>query len=687
MLVLIHQVMIVFVSLTLLCVGVSTIVVAQGTEENYMETIANSSLEEERIHEGLIEDQEYLEDLRRKPINLNHVDRAGLQKIPFLSFYQVEQFLRHRELAGEFNSINELQGIAGFDVETVELLLPLVTISASTALLPSSLAVPKGRGYVMSSFARQLEIKRGFKISDTLRSRYLGDPNRLLVRIRHKIQNRYYLSINAKKDPGEPFFNRKQPYGFDYYSGSLLAKDIGRIEKIVIGDYNLQFGQGLTLWSGGQFTRGNVVLQTSNVGSGIRQHTGMRESGYFRGIALTTRFRRTTLTPFVAYNALTGNLASKEGVTVITGFNASGLHRTAHELRNRGAIKQRVYGLNTEYDKARLKLGITYLTTDFRYDVSPPDQAYNEYRFQGRRLQQFGIYGQYTLFNSFFYGETAHSINTGWAHMVGSVISLGKKLSVGINYRNYQSNYHQFYAEGYGRLSTLGNERGFYFALRFHPSRSWDLSTAIDLHKFPDARYRARLPSQGSLYYTRIQRIWYKRGAIALRFQHREYEENYLAEFKVYDDLAKVTKNQMRMNFNFKISNNWELASRVERSYFFKSKESKQNGLLAYQDFQWQDGNKRWKVSLRTIYFDVDSYNARIYSFERDLLYSLSFPFYYHRGARLYINQRVKLNKHWTIWTKVGWTRYFNRDSYGSGLDLVDKNHRTEIRFQIRYQW
>lgn len=87
------------------------------------------------------------------------------------------------------------------------------------------------------------------------------------------------------------------------------------------------------------------------------------------------------------------------------------------------------------------------------------------------------------------------------------------------------------------------------------------------------------------------------------------------------------------------------------------------------------------------IYFDIDSYNARIYSFERDMLYSLSFPFYYHRGARLYINQRVKLNKKWAIWAKVGWTRYFDQDSYGSGLDLVEKNRRTEIRFQIQYQW
>ncbi|MVZ66474.1 hypothetical protein GQF61_11445 [Sphingobacterium sp. DK4209] len=660
--------MIVFVGLILLFLGLSSIVIAQEAEENYVENIANSSLEEEQIHEGLIEHQEYLEELRRKPINLNQVDRASLQKIPFLSFYQIEQFLRHRELAGDFISIYELQAIAGFDIETVEMLLPLVTINESTRLIPPSSSISKGKGYIMSSIARQLEIKRGFQISDTLRSRYLGDPNRILVRIRHKIQNRYYLSINAKKDPGEPFFNRKQRYGFDYYSGSLLAKDVGRMEKLVIGDYNLQFGQGLTLWSGGQFTRGNAVLQTTSLGAGIRQHTGMRESGYFRGIALTTKFRRTKLTPFVSYNALTGNLASREGATVITGFNASGLHRTAYELRNRRAVKQRVYGLNAEYDKSRLKMGITYLGTDFKHDVSPSQQAYNEYRFKGRHLRQLGIYGQYTSLNTFFYGETAHSINTGWAHMMGSVVSLGKKFSVGINYRNYQSNYHQFYAEGYGRLSTLGNERGVYFALRYHPSRSWDLSTAIDFHKFPDLRYRARLPSQGSLFYSQIQRIWYKRGAIALRYQHREYEENYLAKFKVYDELAKVKKDQIRINFHYKISTNWEIANRVEFTHFSKSMEHKQNGVLAYQDFQWQDVEKRWKASVRMIYFDIDSYNARIYSFERDMLYSLSFPFYYHRGARLYINQRVKLNKKWAIWAKVGWTRYFDQDSYGSAL-------------------
>src|SRR3546814_1029555 len=76
--------------------------------------------------------------------------------------------------------------------------------------------------------------------------------------------------------------------GFDFYSAHLLLKPSrGVFKKIVLGDYLLQFGQGLVLWNGFSLGKGPAALNIARQGRGIRAHSSAGESYFFRGLATT----------------------------------------------------------------------------------------------------------------------------------------------------------------------------------------------------------------------------------------------------------------------------------------------------------------------------------------------------------------------------------------------------------------
>src|SRR5690606_2679514 len=106
-------------------------------------------------------------------------------------------------------------------------------------------------------YGRALQLSEGFlRPKDSGKSRYLGNPDRYFIRYRYQLPKHFKISINMKKDAGEQFFYESQKHGFDFYSASLLFNELGRVKNLVLGDYSLQFGQGLSLWSGLSFGKG-----------------------------------------------------------------------------------------------------------------------------------------------------------------------------------------------------------------------------------------------------------------------------------------------------------------------------------------------------------------------------------------------------------------------------------------------
>lgn len=201
----------------------------------------------------------------------------------------------------------------------------------------SKLAWPFQEGYKVYS-------PRNFKTEAQYRkkldSRFRGIPLGTFVKYKMKIGKHLQGGITLENDPGEAYFTRYQKTGFDFFSFHLYATAGGRIRTLALGDYRIQWGQGLLVWSG--FTSGKSALALGNEKSarGIAPYTSTDENNYLRGMAVALKpWQDVTAELFFSYKRTDGTILEMDSLTdddVLTAaLYRSGYHRNKNECEKR----------------------------------------------------------------------------------------------------------------------------------------------------------------------------------------------------------------------------------------------------------------------------------------------------------------------------------------------------------------
>lgn len=632
---------------------------------------------------------EQLAYFRRYPIDLNRTDGQDLASLGFLSPILIQRLLAHRQASGEFISVLELQAIEGLGPQLAELLSQFVTVGSGRSLRGIKLAdlAAEGEHDLMLRYGRILEKQRGYHIDDPDRSRYLGSPDRLFVRYRYRMGRDLQVSINMKKDPGEQFFAGVQRYGFDFYSASVSVKNQGRLRNLVLGDYALQFGQGLAMWNGLAFGKGTMLQSVARQPHGLRPYTSANEFLFLRGAAATVDLGKVSVTPFVSGRKLTGSVqTASDSALVVGALGQTGLHRTPGEAANRRALQQWVYGINAQYQRRGLKLGGTVFRTQFDGSITPQPLLRNRYAFSGDALANASLYYNYGFRNFHVFGEGAYQWGRGFAFVNGLLASLTPQLSLMLLHRDYQKDYHSFFNQGLAEGSYASNEKGFLSGLVYHPSRRIEWTLYADFFRFPWLRYRVDAPSQGTDLTTQFAYSWYRRARVSARYRYRLRQENLrldLPENQVVD----VVRHQVRVDGQYKIGEAWTMRNRVEWMHYQKEQHKRESGWMAYQDVIYNRMGARWSGNLRLALFGVPSYDSRMYAYENDVLYGYSFPVYQHTGLRFYTNFRYRISRRTDLWLRYATFVYRDLEQIGSGLDLIEGNRRSDMRAQLRFRF
>lgn len=244
---------------------------------------------------------EVLSRLKKHPINLNKTSSEELKTLVFLSPLQISNFFAYIKENGNFVDVLELQTIDAFDVKTVESLIPFVTLNATTEYEKLSFhnLINLGENDVVMRYAQTLQKQKGF--TDLPGNRYLGTPERFQTRYRFHYGTIVSAAITFDKDAGEKFIGKP----FDFFSGNIALYKLGKIKKVVIGDYTLQFGQGITLWSGFSFGKGPDVTSVAKKDLGLKPYTSANEYSFLRGASATINLHKNfDLTPFVSFRNL-----------------------------------------------------------------------------------------------------------------------------------------------------------------------------------------------------------------------------------------------------------------------------------------------------------------------------------------------------------------------------------------------
>lgn len=654
----------------------------------------------ERLTETAVEDRAEDFDLsgladrlyyyQQHPIDLNETDGSELKELGFVPQLFIDNLLDHRHRSGAFVAVQELQVINGLDAELLRSLLPFVTVREKSRLADVGVRelLQTGSHELMARYGRTIQQRRGYAITDTSRSRYLGSPDQLFVRYRYRYGNDLQVAINMKKDAGESFFRGAQRQGFDFYSGSVYLRGQRRFRDVVVGDYALQFGQGLALWNGLGFGKGAMVQGIAKQTTGLRPYTSSNELLFLRGGAATVALGKFEVTPFFSWRNLDGSLSvASDGRKSVSSLGQTGLHRTPAEVANRNAIQQWVSGANIWYQLARFRIGLLTYHTRFDTPIEPQPLLRNRYAFRGDALWNSSVYYSRSWQGVYLFGEAAHRHGGGFAVMQGLVATLHHHLSLALHYRNYQRNYYSFFSQGLAAGSGVANERGFYAGLVYHPSRKVEWMVYGDFFRFPWLRYRVDAPSHGVDLMSQLTYTWYKKAHFSIRYRYRLNQENAAIDDRPHRLVADVRRQQVRLNGQYQLNARWTMRNRVEFSHYHKEGTAAELGFMAYHDVIYKPLSGRLSGNMRLAIFGIPSYNARMYAYENDVLYGYSFPVYHNDGVRAYINARCRFGRRADIWLRYATFIYRGVDVVGGGLDAIAGNQRSDVKVQLRWRF
>ncbi|MGB0424727.1 MAG: hypothetical protein ACPGED_10395, partial [Flavobacteriales bacterium] len=391
--------------------------VRQRIIEQRIEIISESLDEGEELdYTTLLDDLNHFYDVK---IDLNHTDALELSALNLLTEFQINALLDHIDTYGPLQKIWELQSVKLWDLPTIYNVLPFVKTNSVSELSGVKLkkVLKEGSHDLFLRYQQVLETPIGYTEAPegSTSARYLGDQSRMYARYRFTYARNISIGFTAEKDPGEEFFTGSQKQGFDFYSAHFFYQDKTFVRKALIGDFQAQFGQGLTLWSGLAFGKSAAVMGVKRTALGIRPYTSVDENRFLRGGAITLGAKNVEVTAFYSKKDIDANLVSfgdtlsEEANPVISSFQQSGFHRTENEMFDKDAISETYFGTNVSYKTRNLSLGLTGVASRFDAEVNRNLALYNQFEFNSNENQVVGVDYSFGLKNVNFFGETSMS--------------------------------------------------------------------------------------------------------------------------------------------------------------------------------------------------------------------------------------------------------------------------------------
>jgi hypothetical protein len=661
-----------------------------GTDvQEIIENISVQTESENFEYDGNIDELEYFKD---HPINLNIATIETLNDFPLLNTQQKTALLNYISLHGKLVSIYELQAIPGFDILTINRILPYIKVNndVKEAVVTGKTLFGKGRFTFISRYKQTIENSDGYTRTDG--KGYLGKPFNLFLRFRYNYGAKLSYGFTAEKDAGEEFFKGSNKQGFDYYSGHVFLRDFKALKALALGDYEVRLGQGLMMWSGFGFRKSPAVMSVKREGMKLRPYTSLNEFNYMRGAGFTVGAKGFEFTAFGSFKQIDASLIASSDTSInalesFSSFVESGYHRTANEIAKRNAVNQLLAGGNFSYNHKRWHVGVNALYAKFFRDMQRTLYPYNQFDFNKSQLINASLDYHFVVRNFHLFGEAGMSDNLGFGLVNGALITIDPKVDVSVVHRYYSRSFHTLYGNPFAEASRPQNENGIYLGISVKPVRNIRIDGYFDLYRSDWLKYLTDAPSWGSDNYLQLMFAPNKKFEMYLRYRFELRKRNQTDNDSPVDYLVDDKRQSLRYNIKYKVSESVTLANRIEWSFYRNGSLKPENGFLIYQDVNFRMLSFPLSFNARLAIFKTSSYNTRIYAYENDVLYSFSIPAYYQNGMRWYISVRYTITRNVDIWLRAAQTTLFDAKTISSGLDKIDKPHKTEVKAQLRLKF
>jgi hypothetical protein len=608
----------------------------------------------------------------------------------------LEQITEYRLEFGKFISIYEIQAIPYWDLNTIYLILPFIYVDDKLDQLQVTFKefLKYGTFEAFMRYQRVMEQKGGYQnvpdsVLQSTNSIYHGNPDRYYSRLRFTYRNNISMGITMEKDPGEAFFRRNNKTGFDFYSAHAFYQGGKYLRTVALGDYQIQIGQGLNLWVGHAFNKTSDVINIKKNARGLRPYASIDEVRFLRGAAVELAYKNIHFTTFGSVKSVSATLQQSldtlsQEEEFASALNQTGLHRTTSEIDRKNALTERMFGSYLQYKSKALQLGVSVVHQSYDRIFDRAIQPYNQFDFRGKSLMNIGLDYNYVYKNTNFFGEIVRSGSGSIGMLHGALIAIDSKMSLSMLYRNYPRDFHTFYSQGFREGSRSQNEQGLYTGLfwKIHKRVTWD--NYLDIFKFPWLRYQVNAPSHGFEFLSQVTYRPDKKLEIYARFRQQVRQRNSTIDDGTIREVEDVIQRNYRLHFSYKVSESITLKSRIEFVGIHRKSAGFEQGFLIYQDIIFKPKSSPISLSLRYAVFDTDSYDARIYAFESNMLNVFYIPAHSGKGMRAYALLRYEFAKRFDLWVRYGIFLYEDINSIGSGAEGISGNRKSDIGIQLR---
>ncbi|MBN1388134.1 MAG: helix-hairpin-helix domain-containing protein [Bacteroidales bacterium] len=581
-----------------------------------LEDIAGSSDENYQAI-NLAEELSYLLE---NPVNINSGDVKEIKRLFFLTIFQAASIVDYTNKNGDIISVVEISYIPGFDRELAEIMQPFII-------------------YKDSHNNHRPDNRYHFRLTTNIladdgetEADFTGSKYKLLSKLR-LFSGPFEASLTLDKDKGEPLL--LQGYKPDFLSGNTTYYPEGLLNKIIIGDYKVQFGQGLTVWNG--FSRPPVPTEQRIMkgSSNIIPYSSTDENDFFRGVAISLNTKGFNIISFASMNMIDASTGYDEnsGTKYIKSFYYNGVHNTPNTIMKRNQVMESCIGFNVNRMSKNFYTGINAVYTGFSLPVMPVEDIRNIYDFRGKVNASFSFDYACLFRSSYLFGEFALDNYFETAFLQGISLNPEGRIRCNIMYSRVNRGYNSFHGNASGvstfnkpassLLANLSSELTSFLSLSGGFLRQKELWFNNISGNFPHSTvYLLSLSLKPAGFISIISDV-----------KHRISDQwiNPQQGIKTGTDLKKTN---LRLSVETVASEQLKLRTRFEKVLVTGSTD---RGFLCYQSAGYVFRKIPLEIRGRLTLFKTGSYDTRIYTWEDDLLYNPVIKPLYEEGKRSYL--------------------------------------------------
>lgn len=549
--------------------------------------------EVERLHA-------YLE----RPFKINLASVSSMRSCGIFSPFQTASLLDYRSRHGDIMSLQELSSIDGFTEDIARRIAPFISLdggslhSYRSGFSPVSVDIASRGGARFADGA----VSGGYALKGRIDA---GDA----------------LSVSVSSSyPYSEMFNLPE-----VYSGCIDFKPRRIPLRLIAGDFNARFGQGLALWNGMSMTGLQKVSSFFMRTSGLSSSWSFTGSSAHTGLACEYSFSRFRLSALASFPQL-----KKDGFKAVDILPAANLCW---------------HGRNAS-------VSVTHYQ-----ELVQADQEHIAYIKDMKTSADVSM----CLDGVDLFAESAYDwVNSAAASLAGVIFPLAEDVSMAMHARYYPSSFNPSRSSAPRSVSKCSNEAGLSLACDYAPfSRMFNGALCLDASYLPASKVpetesiQVKVSADGDISIS-------ERSTLKLKLSHRSRT------------WGRRFRTEARADFLWNKSE-FSASARIDLLHCASL------GFLGYIEVGYK--TRTLYLYMKQSVFIVDNWDDRIYAYERDIPGNFSVPAFYGRGLASSMILSWKFSRWGRLYLKGSLSSYPFMDGQKK------KPGRAELKLQLAFSF